>query len=443
MDSLITAAARALAAGDALGALKRIALREDPTALALRGIAMAQLGEYPRGRELLRRAARRFGAREELARARCVVAEAEVALAMRDLEGSPRGLAAAADALEERADRANALQARLIAARRLVLLGRLDEASAALARLSSVRKLRDARSLTPNPSPEGEGSDQREMECKPFPEGMRARGLPPSLVAVAELIAAELALRSLRTGPARDALSRAHEAATRAKVPALLAEVAEARETLNRPAARCLVAGGEQALRLDEVAELLASGALVVDACRRGLRAGNVWVPLAGRPVLFGLVQALAAAWPGDTDRNALIASAFRTRRPDESHRARLRVEIGRLRALVAGLARIEASEQGFVLKPRDARAVVVLAPPIDGEQASLAALLSDGAAWSTSALALALGASQRTVQRALVELESAGRVRSIGRARARRWLSLPLTGFTTILLLPASLPVQ
>jgi hypothetical protein len=443
MDSLITAAARALAAGDALGALKRIALRDDPPALALRGIAMAQLGEYPRARELLRRAARRFGAHEELARARCIVAEAEVALAMRDLEGSPRALAAAANALEERGDRTNALQARLIAARRLVLLGRLDDAAAALARLSSVRKLPDARSLTPNPSPEGEGSEQREMECKPFPESMIARGLPPSLVAVAELIAAELALRSLRTGPARDALSRAHEAADHARVPALLAEVAEARAALDRPAARRLFPGGEQALRLDEVAELLASGALVVDACRRGLRAGAVWVPLASRPVLFALARVLAEAWPGDVDRQALIACAFRTRRPDESHRARLRVEIGRLRALVTGLARVEATERGFVLKPRGARDVVVLAPPIDSDQASLVALLSDGAAWSTSALALALGASQRTVQRALVELESAGRVRSIGRARARRWLSRPLTGFTTILLLPAALPLE
>ena len=443
MDSLITAAARALAAGDPLGALNRVALRDDAPALALRGIAMAQLGEYPRARELLRRAARRFGAHEELARARCVVAEAEVALAMRDLGGSPRALAAASAALEARGDRANALQARLIAARRLVLLGRLDQAVAVLARLSSVRKLPDARSLTPNPSPEGEGSEQREMECKPFPESMIAGGLPPSLVAVAELIAAELALRSLRTGLARIALARAHEAADRARVPALLAEVAEARAALDRPAARRLVAGGERALRLDEVSELLASGALVVDAGRRGLRAGNVWVPLARRPVLLALARALAAAWPGDVDRQALIALAFRTRRPDESHRARLRVEIGRLRALVAGLSRVEATERGFVLKPRGARDVVVLAPPIDSDQASLVALLSDGAAWSTSALALALGASQRTVQRALVELESAGRVRSIGRARARRWLSRPLTGFTTILLLPAALPLE
>jgi tetratricopeptide (TPR) repeat protein len=406
MDSLIAAAARALATGDALGALKRVALRDDPPAVALRGIAMAQLGEYPRARELLRRAGRGFGAHEQLARARCVVAEAEVALATRDLGGSPRSLAAAAATLEALADRANAQQARLIAVRRLLLLGRLDEASAALARLD-------------------------------------ARGLPPSLAAVAELAAAELALRSLRTGPAQAALARAHEAAGRARVPALLAEVAQARAALDRPAARRIVAGGEQALRLDEVAAVLTSGALVIDACRRGLRVGAAWRPLARRPVLFALARALAEASPDDVDRHALIARVFGTRRPNESHRARLRVEIGRLRALIAGLARIDATARGFVLTPRGARAVVVLAPPIDGDQASLVALLSDGAAWSTSALALALGASQRTVQRALVELEAAGRVRSIRRARARRWLSPPLTGFTTILLLPAALSLE
>jgi hypothetical protein len=164
-------------------------------------------------------------------------------------------------------------------------------------------------------------------------------------------------------------------------------------------------------------------------------------LPLVRRPVLFVLARALAEAWPGDVDRNDLIARAFRTRRPNETHRARLRVEIGRLRALAAPMARIEATEQGFAL--RCERAVVVLVPPIDGDQASLLALLADGAAWSTSALALALGASQRTVQRALVELEAAGRVRSIGRARAKRWLAPPLSGFTTILLLPAALPLD
>lgn len=404
MDSLIVAAARALAAGDALGALKRVALRDDPPALALRGIAMAQLGELARSRELLRRAARGFGAHEELARARCVVAEAEVALAMRELGGTPRALAAAAATLEARADRANALQARLIAARRLLLLGRLDAAAAALAQVD-------------------------------------VRGGPPALMAVAALAEAELALRSLHTGAAQAALARAHEAADRARVPALVAEVAEAHAALERPAARRLGAGGEQALRLPEVAALRDSGALVIDACRRGLGAGDTWRPLARRPVLFALAFALAQAWPQDVDRNALIAGAFRTRVPDETHRARLRVEIGRLRALVAPLAALEATARGFALRPHEGREVIVLAPPIEGEQAALLALLCDGAAWSTSALALALGASQRTVQRALADLEAAGRVRAIGRARAQRWLAPPLAGFTTILLLPAALP--
>ncbi len=404
MDSLITAAARALDVGDALGALKRVSLREDPPALALRGIAMAQLGEYPRARELLRRAAQGFGPQEELARMRCVVAQAEVALAMRDLRSAAHTLAVASATLEARGDRANAMHARLIAVRQLLLLGRIDEAAVSLSRLDT-------------------------------------HGLPLALRAVAELVAAEVALRSLRTTVAQAALNRAHEAAKDARVPALLAEVAQARTVLNRPAARRFHPGREQPLRLDEVEALLASGALVVDACRLGLRTGTTWLPLARRPVLFALVRALAEAWPGDVDRSALIARVFRMRRPDETHRARLRVEIGRLRALTAPFARIEASGRGFALRPQGERAVVVLVPPIDGDQASLLALLSDGAAWSTSALALALGVSQRTVQRALVQLEAAARVRSIGAARTQRWLSPTLSGFTTVLLLPTALP--
>jgi tetratricopeptide (TPR) repeat protein/biotin operon repressor len=406
MDSLIAASARALAAGDALGALKRVALREDPPALALRGIAMAQLGEHARARELLQRAARRFGAHETRARARCVVAEAEVAMAMRDFSGSTRALAAAAITLEEHADRANALLARLIAARRLLLLGRLAEARATLG--------------------------QPDLQ-----------GLPLPLAAVAELTRAELALRSLRVKEAHAALAQAHHAATGAGVPALLAEVAEARSELERPAARHRRADGEQALRLDEVAALLASNALVLDACRRGLGTSTEWLSLARRPVLFTLARALAEAWPDDVARETLIERAFRTRRPDETHRARLRVEMGRLRALAPTLARMEATPRGFALRPLDERTIVVLAPPIEGEQASVVALLSDGAAWSTSSLALALGISQRTVQRVLAELESQGRVRAIGQGRARRWQAPPLTDFTTILLLPASLPIE
>ncbi|KQW88502.1 DNA-binding protein [Massilia sp. Root418] len=409
MDSLIAASARALAAGDALGALKRVALRDDPPALALRGIAMAQLGEHTRARELLRLAARGFGAHEELSRARCVVAEAEVAMAVRDFSGPPRVLAAAIATLEAHADHANALQARLVAARKLLLLGRLDDAGAALAKLDTA-------------------------------------GLPPALAAVAELAMAELALRSLSMEPARTALARAGQAAERARVPALMAEVAEAQAALERPAARRISAGSAQLLRLDQVAALLASDTLVVDACRRGIGSGSGtgtnagWQSLARRPILFSLARALAEAWPAGVDREALIAAAFNMHAPDETHRARLRVEIGRLRALVKGVARIDATPRGFILLPHGERTVAVLAPPIDGEQASLLALLSDGAAWSTSALALALGASQRTVQRALAELEMAGRARSIGKARTCRWLAPPLAGYTTILLLPTAL---
>jgi hypothetical protein len=321
---------------------------------------------------------------------------------MRDLRGSPRGLAEAAAALEAR-DRANALHARLIAVRRLLLLGRLADAGAALARID-------------------------------------VNGSAPSLLAVAELATAELALRSLNVTPARAALDRALQAAERARVPALLAEVAEAAAAVDRPAARRVETGQERPLRLEDIEALRASEALLVDACRRGLSQGATWLPLARRPILFALALALAEAWPHDIDRGVLIERAFRTRRPDESHRARLRVELGRLRALVKPLARIEATDRGFKLIPKR-EPVVVLKPPIDGDEASLLALLADGAAWSTSALALALDTGQRTVQRALVELEAAKRVRSIGRARTQRWIAPPLAGFTTILLLPAALP--
>ncbi len=404
MDSLIAAAGRALVAGDVLGALKHVGWRDDPAALALRGIAMAQLGDYPRARDLLRRAGRGFGAREAVARARCVVAEAEVALAMRELGTAPRPLDEAARTLATRGDRINATQARLIAVRRHLLLGRLDAASAVLATL--------------------------ELD-----------GAPPAHQALAALATAEIALRSLRTRDARDALQQARDTAVQAGIPALCAEVDEVAAALQRPAARILHAGHEQPVRLDEVEALLDQGTLVVDAVRHGLRNASVMLPLARRPVLFALLRTLALGWPGDVERNTLIARVFRTRHPDETHRARLRVEIGRLRRLVVDVADITATGQGFRLVPHRARHVVVLAPPLEGEQAALQGLLADGMAWSTSALALATGMGQRSVQRALAALEADGHVRSVGRARAQRWVAPPLAGFTTILLLPAVLP--
>jgi hypothetical protein len=404
MDSLITAAARALAAGDPLGALNRVALRDDAPALALRGIAMAQLGDLVRAKALLRRAARAFGPKEAVARARCVVAEAEIALVSRDLGWPAKALQAARTTLEAHGDRVNAAHARNLEVRRLLLIGRLDEAEHALA------------------------------EIEPAP-------LPPALKAAHELVVAGIAMRRLRTKTAHAALARAERAARDADIPALTAEVESASLVLNTPAARLIARGEERPLLLEEVEALLASKALVIDACRYVVRDARTVVSLARRPVLFALARALGEAWPQDVSRGSLVALAFRGKLADESHRARLRVEIGRLRTALRTLAGVSATSRGFVLMPRGAREVVVLARPVEEENAAVLAFLADGESWSSSALALALGASQRTVQRALDQLAATGKVESYGRARARRWMTRPVPGFTTTLLLPGPLP--
>ena len=404
MDSLITAAARALAAGDPLGALKRVALRDDAPALALRGIAMAQLGDLVRAKVLLKSAARAFGPREAVARARCVVAEAEIALVSRDLSWPAKALDAARATLERHGDRFNAAHARNLEARRLLLIGRLDEAERAL-----------------------------------FPLG--STPLPPASRAAHELIVAGIAIRRLQTKAARTALAGAARAARQAGIPALMAEVDGAARVLDIPAARLIVGGDERPLLLDEVEALFASEALVVDACRNVVRNAGTVVSLATRPVLFALARALAEAWPNDVSRSQLLARAFRAKHADESHRARLRVEIGRLRAELAALADISATEQGFALLPRNAGRIVVLAPPVDEQNPAVLALLADGEAWASSALAIALDTSPRTVQRALEQLAAAGKVQFYGRGRARRWMTPPVPGFPTSLLLPGPLP--
>ncbi|KWA14716.1 DNA-binding protein [Burkholderia cepacia] len=404
MDSLITAAARALAAGDALGALNRIALRDDAPALALRGIAMAQLGDFERARTLVRGAARAFGTREAVARARCVVAEAEIALASRDLRWPTRALDAACATLDAHGDRANAAHARYLGVRRLLLVGQLDDAERMLANL--------------DPAP-----------------------LPAASRAAHELIAAGIAMRRIRTQAARAALVRARAAARDAGIAALTAEIDTAARVLDAPAARLIARGTSRLVQLDEVETLFASNALVVDACRHTVRDARTTVSLARRPVLFVLARALGEAWPADVSRNALVAAAFRAKHADESHRARLRVEIGRLRAVLRPLANIVATPRGFALEPLGIRETVVLARPVDDRHAAVLALLADGEAWSSSALALALGASQRTVQRALDVLAEADKVQALGRGRARRWTTPPLPGFATTLLLPAPLP--
>lgn len=406
MDSLITAAACALAEGNPLGALKLVALRNDASALALRGIAMAQLGDFERARALLRSAQRAFSPKESVARARCIVAETEIALASRDLGWPDKVLDAARVTLEKQGDSLNAAHAQYLQIRRLLLIGDLDEAERMLAGL--------------DPTP-----------------------FPPALKTAHELVAAGIAMRRLRTKAARSALTRAERAARQAGISALLAEVESASHILDTPAARLIRRGKERPLLLEEVESLLASKTLVIDACRNVIRDTTSIVSLTTRPVLFALARALAEAWPGDVPRDQLLAQAFGARFVDESHRMRLRVEIARLRKLLRPLADIHATKQGFMLAPRHAREVVVLARPVEEENGAILAFLADGESWSSSALAIALGTSQRTVQRALDSLAAAGRVQSFGRARARRWITPPVPGFTTTLLLPAPLVME
>ncbi|MEJ0003326.1 MAG: helix-turn-helix domain-containing protein [Pararobbsia sp.] len=406
MDTLIAAAARALAAGDPLGALNWIALRGDARALALRGIAMAQLGDLARAKALLRSAARAFGPQEAVARARCVVAEAEIALVSRELGWPAKTLDAARATLDAHGDRLNAAHARYLEVRRLLLTGRLDEAERGLAELDPAL-------------------------------------FPPALSAAHELAIAAIAMRRLRTQTARTALARAERAARRAGIPGLMAEVESATLALTTPAARLIARGAQRLILLEDVETLMASRTLVVDACRHVVRDADATVSLARRPVLFALVRALGEAWPADVSRDTLVARAFRAKLADESHRARLRVEVGRLRSALRPLADVSATKRGFVLVPRRADATVVLARPDDGEYAAVLACLADGESWSSSALALALGTSQRTVQRALDALAAAGNAQSFGRGRARRWTATPLPGFATTLLLCTPLPTD
>jgi hypothetical protein len=405
MDSLITAAAHALAAGDPLGALNFVALRNDASALALRGVAMAQLGDLARAKALLKDAGRAFGPREATARARCVVAEAEIALVSRDLSWPTKALDRACTTLDARGDRVNAAYARYLKARRLHLIGHLDEAERVLG-------------------------------------GLEFAALPSAVQAGCELVLAGIAMRRLRAREARRALDRAEDAARGASIPALVAEVEATALLLDRPAARLIAGGRERMLLLDEVEALLASKALIVDGCRLVIRQATKIVSLESRPVLFVLARALAEAWPGDVSREKLLLSAFRAKHADESHRARLRVEIGRLRAALRPFSGITATERGFRLVPRGASEVVVLAQPVEEEHAAILALLSDGESWSSTALALALGVSQRTVQRALEELAEEGKAEAIGQARARRWMTPPIPGFPTTLLLPAPMSI-
>lgn len=398
MDSTLTAAAMALATGDVLGALNRVALRSDPPALALNGIAMARLGDFGAARTLLRRAGQGFGRREEKARARCVVAEAEIALVSRDLAFSPENLAEAEAVLEASGDRANALHARLIGIRRALLLGQLQVAEASLS-------------------------------------GLVPSLMPPPLQVGYWLAKASLAMRNLHAAEAAEHLGEARRAAAESRIAALTAEVDGAEAVLTAPAA--ILRRGDDASPVDlgSIERLFATEALVVDATRHLVRQGTASVTLASRPVLFALVEALAEHFPQGVARETLLKRAFGARHADESHRARLRVEMTRLRQALAPLAGIVATETGYRLEAKGD--VALLSFPLDHGNANVLALLADGELWSSSALALVLGLSARTVQRALEALQRAGAVEAIGQGRSRRWVQKTLPGFPTVLLAP------
>jgi hypothetical protein len=341
-----------------------------------------------------------FDTSELVARARCIVAEAEISLVLRDL-GAMRKLGPARVTLEAHGDRANAAHAGYLQARWFLLVGRLEDAAKTLNGLD----------LGARPSVSRPG---------------------------AWLVAAGLAMRRIEAVPARAALGRAAQAARETGIPLLLAEVEKASHVFDAPVARLRAQSKEQLLGIAEVESLIASETFLVDACRNAIRVGATIVPLGSRPVLFTLVRALAEAWPKDVSREALLSRAFRAREADESHRARLRVEISRLRTELRQLADVRATEAGFVLQPYAATAVAVLQPPQEDDHADVLALLADGEAWSSSALALALDVSTRTAQRALEALAEVGKIESFGRGRSHRWVIRQMPGFPTNLLLPA-----
>lgn len=399
MDSSLNAAALALARGDVLGALSRTALRTDAPALAIQGTAMAQLGEFTQARTLLRKAARAFGRREEISRARCVIAEAEVALVSRDLSWSEPDFDAAIATLQHRGDIANASYATCIAARRHLLLGELERAEAELATLSP-------------------------------------GGLKPSVRATWFLTRSGIHVRRLAARAAEATLGDARDAAQASHIPALLGEVEAAEHSLQAPAAFLTEGRQITVVTLRDVEALFGSGRLVLDTLRNTLRQSGTTISLGSRPVLFALLRSLGRASPSDVTREDLLHQAFGAREADESHRARLRVEMTRLRQMLRGLADIAATTNGYRLSPAGAQPLAILTFPTSGQNGALLSLLADGQLWSSSALSQVLQLSSRTVQRTLDTLHRQGLVQPIGHGRARRWTLSALPGFPTTLLL-------
>jgi tetratricopeptide (TPR) repeat protein len=383
----LAAAARALSVGDPLSALKWLGLRTDAAARAMRGAALSQLGEYRRAKAQLRAALRALGPEDGLLRARCLAAEAEIALALGDLRWSAEPVARAIADLLAAGDARNAAYLQLVAARAALRLGRPAEAERLLRRAN----------LAP---------------------------AAPLERTLAELVRVELAAKRGDPDVLTSALASAAAAAERSAIPALVSEVARIRDHHEGPSAVITSRGKARTVSFCEVCALARSADVVVDGGGREVRSRGELISFARRPVLFELLRVLAESWPDAVPRDDLIARAFGARRPNESHRIRLRVEIGRLRKMVGPRLGVVADGSGYALRSTGGEVVLVM--PLEESPASrLLSLMHGGEAWSASSLAVALEVSERTVQRSLGELQSAGKVGPTGNGRGRRWVRL------------------
>jgi hypothetical protein len=389
-ESSLQDAASALARGDALTALAAVGRFEDVPALTLKGIAYAQMGDLELAKRALGSAARK--ASGELVRARISAALAEVTLGEGDAWRAAREAHDAGVILERLGDTRNAAMQELVVARADVLLGRVGDARRRLDRLLADDLDADVRGVT-------------------------------------LLAAAEIAVREGAPSRARARLAEVdtENALLQRTVNAFAAE-------LSRPIARLVSAGVEAPADLFAIERATSGDSLFVDACRRRVIAGRATVRLHTKPALFALLEKLARAWPASVPRDELAMRAFEVKKINPSHRSRMRVEIGRLRKELSGIAEPIATKDGYVLESK--RPVSVLLPPADDDDASIALLLSDGAAWTAQAIADHANVSKRTVLRALATLVERGHAVRVAKGKDVRYVAASRPAIASRLLL-------
>lgn len=372
-------AASLLARGDALGALGRIGLAEGARGALLRGVAYAQLGDLDLARASLAdaRGLAPEGPEGDVLRARTAAALAEIAVVAGDAKAARAAASEGAAILERLGDGRNAAMQRLVVARAEVLLGRPGAADMTVASVLDVDVAVDVR-------------------------------------AVAYLTRAEIATRRLEADKAKRAIAAARDVLAGGPNALLDRALAALERDLAAPVARLVAEGVERRIDLATI-ERLPESSIVIDACRRQVVAGRASIPFAKKPVLFALVVGLARAWPRDVARDALAREAFGVQRVNASHRARLRVEVGRVRKLLAPILAPVATADGYALS--SSLPVVIVLPMADDDDAKVAVLLGDGATWTARSVADHAGISLRTAQRALGRLVDAGRVRRSGTA--------------------------